>query len=256
MMFGFSTSQFLGFALFICLFLSCKSPSNSVLNIAVAANVQFPISKIKIAFEEKTNIPCNIILNSSGRIFAQIVEGAPYDLFLSANTDYPARLHEKELTTQAPIIYATGKLILLSLKDSNALNIDYLKMDQINKIAIANPRFAPYGIATKEALEKLNLFKILEDKLVRGESVSQANQFLFSGAADIAFTSKSTIFSDKLDSKLYWKEIDQALYSKIDQAFVTMKNSKAKQTEIKAFQDFLLSEEAKKIFQDFGYGID
>ena len=156
-------------------FVTCVSLFAGEINIAVAANVSTVIEPLKEAFSKThPDTKINVILGSSGKLTAQISSGAPYQLFLSANMIYPQKLYDENLTVDAPKMYAKGALALLSNKarDFNT-SLAVLEEEDILKIAIANPKTAPYGKAAVEALQKAQLYEKLESKLVYGESVSQ-----------------------------------------------------------------------------------
>ncbi len=227
------------------------------INIAVAANVSYVIEPLKEAFyETNPQTKVNVILGSSGKLTAQINAGAPYQLFLSANMSYPQKLYDDNLTLDRPKIYAQGALAILSSKtrDFND-SLAVLEDEDIQKIAIANPKTAPYGQAAVEALKNAKLYEKLESKLVYGESVSQTVIYA-SSAADIGLVAKSALFSKQMSGykeKQHWTEVDTKLYTPIDQGLVILKSAK-ENVEVQAFYDFLLSPKAKEIFKAYGYG--
>jgi len=225
------------------------------LKIAVAANVSYAIEPLKREYmKQHPKTDLKIILGSSGKLTAQIVHGAPYDVFLSANMSYPQKLYTLKLASK-PIVYAEGSLALLSMKRQDfSETLAVLKTTNIKKIAVANPRTAPYGIATKEALEKANLYKELKHKFVYGESISQTVSYTMT-AADIGFIAKSALFTPKMNlykEGIHWIEVDRNLYTPIEQGAVVLHSSKYMQ-EAKSFLSFLSSKEAKKIFKNHGY---
>ncbi|HNP95607.1 MAG TPA: molybdate ABC transporter substrate-binding protein [Cyclobacteriaceae bacterium] len=232
---------------------ACNTPTKR-LTIATAANVQFAMEELVGQFEEDTSIPCEIILGSSGQLTAQIMEGAPYDVFVSANMKYPEALYEKNLTVKAPVIYAYGVLVLWTLQDRPDLSLEMLKDSSILHIAVANPKTAPYGEAAIQAVSQLQLLNDVGNKLVYGESISQTNQFVVSGSAEIGFTAKSVVVSEEMKGKGTWVEVPDSLYHPIAQGVVVINredNEKAQQ-----FANFLLSEMARKILQAYGYNVN
>lgn len=235
----------LGFGLLF----GCNEKEQKV-RIATAANMQFAIDSLAKNFTLKTGIPSQSVISSSGKLTAQITAGAPYDIFLAADMKYPKVLFEKGLTANQPKVYAKGKLILWTLKDSISPSIAYLETDKINHIAIANPETAPYGAAAMEVLKHYQLGQKLKNKLVFGESIAQTNQFIHSEAAEIGFTSLSTIKAPKLMNKGRWIEIDTNLYPPIEQGIVILKNH---HKDADQFYDFLFTEEARNILNHFGY---
>ena len=236
----------------ILFFTSCYKTEEAKLNIAVAANMQFAMKEIIKEFKEQTGVDCQMMTSSSGKLTAQIKEGAPYHVFVSANMKYPQDLFDAGFTTSKPEIYAYGKLVLWSMKEAVLPSIELLQKEQINHIALANPKMAPYGMAAKEVLENLGLYKSLKDKLVFGESVAQCNQFIISKSAEMGFTAKSIVLSEHGKGQGHWIDIDDSLYSPIAQGAVIIKQREM-QAEAKAFYEFLFSQRASSLMEKFGY---
>ena len=242
--------------LFVC-FLTLYSMAGTI-QIAVAANVSYAIDDLKKAFSKhypETNV--RVILGSSGKLTAQITHGAPYQLFMSANMKYPESLYAKKLAVTEPKVYAEGTLAYFSVKPHDlSKGMDLLKEKSIKRIAVANPKTAPYGIATKEALMHANVYEEVKDKFIFGESVSQTVSYAVT-AADIGFIATSSLHSKtmkKYKEGVHWKEVDPVLYTPIEQGMVILKSGEDKR-EVKAFYDFMLSAEAQNILQRFGYRI-
>lgn len=238
--------------------LTMTSLLSGEISIAVAANVSYAIEPLKKAFNEiYPDTKVNVILGSSGKLTAQITHGAPYQLFMSADMKYPNSLYDNNLTVSKPVIYAQGALAILSTKERNyCAEIFVLKDPNISKIAIANPKTAPYGVAAVEALKNARLYKKLQDKFVYGESISQTVLYA-TDAADIGIIAKSSLFSPqmlKYKEAIHWADVDEALYTPIDQGMVILKNDE-KNGEIRAFYDFMLSTKAKEILKSFGYKV-
>ena len=236
--------------------LSCQSnsPTNTI-TIATASNMQFATQRIVDQFTKKHKISCEIITSSSGKLMAQIKEGAPYDIFLSADTKYPNELHKLNLTSDLPKVYAAGKLVLWSSDTDLKLSVDQLSSPDINHIALANPMTAPYGKAAKMVLQQLPNFDAFESKLVFGESISQTNQFIMSRAAEVGFTAMSVVKSKQLKNQGKWIEIPENLYQPIDQAAVIISRKQAHFEDIELFYHYLFSEESRKVLKDFGYSV-
>ena len=165
------------------------------LTVAVAANALVPVKELARAFTDAGGGEVRVVSGSTGKLYAQIVQGAPFDVFLAADRERPARLFKKGLTDGEPFTYAQGTLVLWTPKaaDLNGAGMDVLKEKRFNRIAIANPRTAPYGRAAMEALESAGLVAAVGSKLVYGESVSQAFGFARSGNADAAIVALSTV---------------------------------------------------------------
>ncbi|MEL6717251.1 MAG: molybdate ABC transporter substrate-binding protein [Bacteroidota bacterium] len=245
-----------GFLLLLCFLLfKCKNNTISKLSIATAANMQFAMEEIIASFEEETDIECEMIVSSSGKLTAQIQEGAPFDLLVSADLKYPKSLFESGLTIEKPSIYAYGKLVLWSATPMKTLSLENLQNPNYQHIAIANPKIAPYGLAAAEVLEHYSLLKTIEDKLVYGESIAQTNQFILSGAAPLGFTAKSVVLSPELKNKGTWIELSDSTYRPIQQAVVMLKTNPEKAEHIRQFHAYLFSPKSQQILEQFGYGL-
>lgn len=246
-------TRFLKFLFFLLLFTACKKESDHKLKIAVAANMQFAIKEICAVFTNSTNIKCDIITGSSGKLTTQIAQGAPYNIFLSADIKFPNYLYQNGLTNDKPNIYALGSLIIWSNSDNTSTNLKSLNNNNIKHIAIANPKTAPYGIAAIEVLKQIGIYANIKSKLVFGENISQVNQFILSETAQIGFTSKSIVPFIKNNEKGNYTEINQELYSPIKQGVVVI-NQTTKETEksIK-FKQFLTSGKVNYILKKYGY---
>ena len=244
-------------ALVIIIAFGCKPKKEdaALLRIAVAANMQYAIVELVAQFEKDSGYTCEVILGSSGKLFAQIKEGAPYDLFLSADMTYPEALHSNNLTLGPPSIYAYGALVLWTTEASLNPSMEVLQTDSVRHIALANPMTAPYGKAAMEALDFYGLKASLKDKLVFGESLGQTTQFITSGAADIGFTSQSVVVSETIKNKGRWKPINKTAYAPIPQGVVIIKSKIPKNEGAQAFYDYLFSSEGKDILQKFGYSV-
>jgi len=236
----------------LAVFLSCQSNHKPVLTIATAANAQFAIEDIAREFNKEMGIDSHIIIGSSGKHTAQIEAGAPYDVFISADLKFPATLYELGLTVSEPAIYAYGKIVIWTLKDSLNLDINNLMSAPLNHIAMPNPKTAPYGLAAREALTYFNIYNTIRTKLVFGESVAQTNQFILSKSADLGFTAASIVMAPAMKNKGRWQEVDNNSYSPIAQAAVVLNQSTQPEIAHK-FYLFLFSPKAQKILQDHGY---
>jgi molybdate transport system substrate-binding protein len=225
------------------------------LRIAVAANAQFVSRILTQEFKKQSGIDAELIVSSSGKLTTQIEQGAPYDVFLSADMKYPQELYSKQLTTAKPEIYAYGTLIMWSKKGIDlSKGLNSLTNTSVKKIAIANKALAPYGEAAEQALQRTNLLARLKTKLVYGESIAQVNQYLLIGVADVAFTAKSVVFDADQKNNGNWKEVDPKLYKPIAQGVVVLKSSKAENLKHAIqFYKFLFSAKAKHIFKQYGY---
>lgn len=240
------------------LLFSLSSLNAGEITIAVAANVSYAIEALTKSFNQvHPETKVNVILGSSGKLTAQITHGAPYMLFMSADMKYPNRLYDDNLTVTKPIIYAQGALALLSQKERNYCAEIYVLQDpDIKKIAIANPKTAPYGIAAEEALKKVRLYNKLEKKFVFGESISQTVTYAIS-AADIGIIAKSSLYAPQMSEykeAIHWSEVDENLYTPISQGMVILRKGRDN-VELRAFYDFMLGAKAKKILETYGYKV-
>ncbi len=226
---------------------------NPKLTIATSANAQFAVQEVAMTFERKEHVECDIIMGSSGKLTAQIKEGAPFDLFFSADMRYPNELHARGLTLVAPEVYAYGKLVLWSVRPDLSPTLRDIIQPQIKYIAVANPKTAPYGRAALQVLERNGLMDLVSGKLVYGESVAQANQFILSAASDVGFTAKSVILSTHLEGKGKWIEMDPGSYDPIAQGVALLRRDGANEGAAKSFYDFLFSSEGAVILKKYGY---
>ena len=242
------------FSLSLFLLLGCKAKEERKgLLLAVAANMQYAIKEIGLEFTKETSIPLQYTISSSGKLTAQINSGAPYDVLISANKKYPEYLEQQSKTVGDIKGFAFGKLILWTKHKDLHPSLELLKSDRIQKIALANPRTAPYGTAAKEVLEHLNLDKELQEKLVFGESIAQTNQFIDTKSATIGFTASSVLEILAVEERGNSFEIPKELYKTIEQTVVVLKG--AKEREAQMFYTFLSSLKVKNILKKYGYGI-
>jgi molybdate transport system substrate-binding protein len=226
------------------------------INIAVAANVSYAIDELKAEFKKSNpNTDVQITLGSSGKLTAQIKNGAPFGLFMSANMKYPQALYEQKIAVTEPVIYAQGGLAYLSAKRVDfSKGISLLLNKSIKKIAIANPKTAPYGKAAVEAMKNAKVYNEVKNKFVYAESISQTVTYAVV-AADIGFIAKSSLYSQTMKEYkegLNWFSVDTKLYKPIKQGIVILKYG-SNNAEYKAFYDFILSRRAKTIFKRYGY---
>lgn len=236
--------------LMLFLFFSCQKKEEH-LRIAVAANMQYAMDSLVSIFEEETGMTCEVIVGSSGKLAAQIQAQAPYDIFISADTIYPQILYTKGLTVNKPQIYTYGKLILWTLQEDVEPSLQNLTNSKIRKIALANPKPAPYGKLTITLLEEIGILDQIKHKLVYGESINQTNQFILSKSVDVGITAQSAVFVPHLKNKGAWKLIGGNTH--IAQGMVILKNRETQITKAQQFKVFLFSEKAQQILENFGY---
>ena len=199
MMQRISSPSFCGsrIGLFISAYLLCGAVASEELLIAVASNFSGPMAELAKRFEAQTGHNIQVAYGSSGRLFAQIRSGAPFQVFLSADQDKPARLAELGLADSASrFTYASGELVLWSADSSREVrDLNALLSPDVHRIALANPRLAPYGAAAAEALDELGLSAQLSGKIVQGENIAQTFQFVESGNAQLGLVARSQVLS-------------------------------------------------------------
>lgn len=225
------------------------------LTVAVAANVQYAFDELQAEFRKETGHELKPVYNSSGKFAAQIMNGAPFDVFLSADMEYPERLHKEGYAAAAPRVYAYGALVLWTMKD-----IDLGKWQAalagpaVGKIAVANPKTAPYGRETMKALTHFKLDEALKPKLVFGESISQTNQYIHSRAADAGFTAKSVVVAPEMKGQGKWIDLPKDSYQPIAQGIVVLKQGRQNNAKLaQQFHDFVLSSKSRAILERYGY---
>lgn len=238
----------------ITLLLWCASSHGESIHIAVASNFTHTMKALIAEYEQNSPYKIKASYGSSGKIYAQIKHGAPFELFFSADQSKPLALYREGLTYSKPFTYALGGLALWSNnKHFNDENLESVLLSgEFNKLAIANPKLAPYGIAAMEVLENLNLVEATRKKWVKGESIAQTYQFVATGNADLGFVSISQI----IRQAFYWK-VPSHLYQPIRQDAVLLKHkgkkNSSKNNATLSFIKFLHSPKSQAIIQSFGY---
>jgi len=238
-------------------FIGCSTPNDKVV-VATAANVQFVMQELQKEFEKSSATRLEIVVGSSGKLTAQIREGAPFDLFVSADTRYPQEIYDNGGGGAAPRTYARGTLVLYTSDSTVTPDLQKLTNPDIKKIALANPETAPYGAAAVQVLQKAGLYEQLKNKLVYGESIAQTTQYIAAGVADVGFTALSIVLSPEMKGKGRYLLLDSTSYAPIDQAALLLKHSESspKREKSQEFYDFLFSEKAKLIFRKYGYSVE
>ncbi len=240
------------------LLLTLSTLSAGKITIAVAANVSYAIDELKAEFTKNNpDTKVQVVLGSSGKLTAQIKNGAPYGLLMSANMKYPEALYVDKIAITRPIVYAEGGLAYFSIKPLDySKGISLLLSAEIKKIAIANPKTAPYGIATVEALKNAKVYDSVKTKFVYGESISQT-VFYAVNATDIGLIAKSSLYSSRMNQykeNINWVAVSPELFTPIKQGMVLLKFA-IDNPEYQAFYDFVLSDEGKNILKRYGYRI-
>ncbi|MGC9324825.1 MAG: molybdate ABC transporter substrate-binding protein [Desulfomonilia bacterium] len=221
------------------------------LTAAVAANFIQPFEELSVMFEQQTGIPVVATFTSTGKLYAQIVKGAPYDIFLAADEKRPALLFAEALSEE-PFVYAQGQIVLWSANRELFTSHDWKEVvvsQDIHKIAVANTESAPYGTAAMIALQASGLWDQLQDKFVFPQTIAQVFQYASTGSVDAGFCAYSSAMSDegKAGCWLLVKEAPDVI-----QAACILKQTK-NQGEARKLADFLLSEQALAVKQRYGY---
>lgn len=234
----------------------CSSMVNAApLTAAVAPNVKYAFDELVVEFKKETGIEVQTVFASSGKVTAQVKSGAPFDVFVSADTEFPETLYKEGFAVAQPRVYAYGVLVLWTTKDLDlSKGLPLLTDAKVQKIAVANPKLAPYGRAAIQALESSKLNTAVSSKLVYGESITQTTQFVESGAADIGFVAKSLVIAPELAGKGKWVEVPKTDYQPIAQAVVVLKHGAETQSaNANKLVDFLFTPKARAIFEKYGY---
>ena len=222
--------------------------------VAVAANFAGPMKDIAAVFESQTGHKPVLTPGASGKFYAQITNGAPFDVFLSADDETPQKLEKVGKAVQGSrFTYAIGRLILWSPKDNWVTDgVDLLKKGDFRFLAIANPRVAPYGIAAVQTMQKIGVLSQLEPKVVQGENLSQTHQFVTSGNADLGFVALSQVWQNgKLKSGSGWL-VPETYHDALRQDAVLLEAGKQSEAA-KALLNFLKSDKAREIITAYGY---
>ena len=225
------------------------------INVAAAANTQFVMRELKEAFEAKHDIAVNLILGSSGKLSTQIMNGAPYHIFLAGNEAYADGLYNNMYAIEKPHIYAAGTSVLWTTKEIPiSKDLTALLDNQIATIAIASPKNAPYGLLAIKVLKDAGLYEDLKEKIVYGNSIAQVNQYLSLGTVDAGITAYSTVHAPAMKNIGKWVYIPEY---HIKQAMVKLIHSKTNEREATGlFYDFLQSNTACEIFTKHGYFVN
>jgi molybdate transport system substrate-binding protein len=225
------------------------------ISIAVAANFTAPMQQIAAAFEKETGHKVLASYGSTGKFYAQIKNGAPFELLLAADDETPARLiKENAAVAGSQYTYAIGKLVLWSAKSAVVdAKGEVLKSGGFEHLALANPKLAPYGGAAVEAMKALGVYEALQSKIVTAENITQAHQFISSGNALLGFVALSQVLKDgKIDGSAWI--VPANLYSPIRQDVVILEKGKGKPAA-EALAKYLKGDKAKAVIKSFGYAL-
>ena len=227
-------------------------------SVAAAANISSAAEPLKAAFAKANpGFELEFTFGASGALVTQILNGAPFQVYLSADMGFPRKLVDAGLSAGPVKPYAVGKLIFLTTKTLDlSRGLSVFLDSAVAQFAGINPETSPYGRAAEQALKNAGIYDRVKGKLVTAQNVTQSLQFILTGA-DAGFVNKSALYSKDVKpwdkEGTYWFEVNPALYDRIEQGFVVMKSA-ASLPSVLAFERFLLSADAQSVFEAFGYG--
>jgi len=245
-----------GIALYVALLPALLGPmplGADEIRIAVASNFRQAMAAAATRFEQQSGHEVTLISGSTGKHYAQIVNGAPFDAFFAADAERPRRLDtERRIVPGTRFTYAVGKLVLWSADKERVDPLgDVLRFGAFEHLAIANPELAPYGAAARQVLQGLGLWENFSDRLVRGENIGQTFQFVVTGNAELGFVARAQL---AIPSRAFegssW-EPPQSLYDPIEQQAVLLRDTPTS----RAFTTFMQGEEARALIRSYGYDV-
>ena len=230
--------------------------------VAAASDLTFPIKEIITRFQQSTGNTVKLTLGSSGNFQAQIVNGAPFDVYLSADVDYVRQLERAGLVEPGTVyVYAVGRIVIWvpngSPIDVQKLGIESLLQPAAKRVAIANPNTAPYGRAAVAALHHFNVYDRVSPRLVLGENIAQTAQFVSTGAANIGIIAHSSALADPMRSAGKYWEIPADAYPRLDQGMAILKQArKAGHLDAaRAFYDWFRNDASRAILKKYGFSL-
>jgi len=236
--------------------LAVSTVSGAEISIAAASDLKFCMDEIIVAFKSgHAEAVVNVTFGSSGNFAAQIREGAPFDLFFSADSEYPRALAEDGFAASPPVPYAVGRIVLWSATvDASKMTLADLARPEIAKIAIANPQHAPYGKRAEQALRASGLWDQVQQKLVLGENIAQTAQFVQSGNAQAGIIALSLALNPELAGKGGYYLIPDTLHEPLQQAFLVTRRA-ADNELANAFADYMQGGDARKLMVHYGFAL-
>jgi len=244
------------FLIFLFVLLTCQAARSQEVRVAAAADLKFALDELGAQYEKYSGKRIAATYGSSGNFFAQIQNGAPFDLFLSADIEYPRKLEAAGFTEAGTLYeYAVGRIVIWMPSEARAdvakLGWKALLEPSVERIAIANPEHAPYGRAAVAALRKAGVYEQVRTRLVYGENIAQAAQFVTSGSAQAGIIALSLAVSPPMRDGKRW-EIPAEMYPPIEQGAVILKSAKDKDGA-RALLAFLKSDTGRKILKTYGF---
>lgn len=223
------------------------------LTVAAASDLKFAMDEILDEFhQQNANQTVKVVYGSSGRFHAQIKHGAPYDLYFSADIAYPERLEEAGLAASPVYPYAVGRLVVWSSAEGEPLSLADLPRADIKRIAIANPRHAPYGQRAQEAMESAGIWDKVEERLVLGSNIAQTAQFVETGNADAGIVALSLVLSPSLAEVGRYSLVPDTLHSPLKQGFIITRRAADNELAWR-FAEFINSDQARAVMDRYGF---
>lgn len=223
--------------------------------VAVAANFIPPFRELAVEFEATTGHTIRVVAGSTGNFYAQIKNGAPFDVFFSADAERPTLLEEEGLAVKGSrLTYAIGRLVLWSPDPNLVQSERTLSSETFKHLAIANPKTAPYGAAAMQTMQKLGIWETVQPRIVMGENLGQTLGFIESGNAELGFVALSQVLDPKLNAKGSRWNVPTDLHHPIKQDVVLLEKGKANQAA-KTLLEFIRSPQAQAIIERYGYGL-
>jgi molybdate transport system substrate-binding protein len=231
-------------------------PKAAPITIAAATDLKYVLDSLVTIYNgQHPQARATVVYGSSGKFYEQLSHGAPFDLFFSADSDYPRRLQQAGLTAGAPQPYALGRLVLWSTKlDPGAKGLNTLLDPQVKRVAIANPAHAPYGKKAEEILRHYKLYDQVKPKLVLGENIGQTAQYAATGAADAGLIAYSLALSPVLRRAGKFYLIPATAHTPLQQSFVVLKRASGNATAA-AFATFMATPTARQALKKYGFGL-
>lgn len=225
------------------------------IHVAAAANLRYVLEEIKTAYvKENPKTVVTLTFGSSGTLVQQILNGAPFDFFMAADNEFPAKIKAQGLGTGEISAYALGKLALYSTTLDVKKGLEILKDPSVKKVAIANPSTAPYGERSVALLKNQKMYESLQSGIVIGENISQAAQFAFTGNAEIGFVALSLVLAPDMQGKGSYYVIPPECYEPIEQSCILIKKP-VLNPEASKFRTFVLSPVTRSLWEKYGYSV-
>jgi len=239
--------------IYLIAFLISMTAQAQIVKIAAAADLRYALDEVVKAYKKNNSgATIEVIYGSSGNAFTQISNGAPYDIFFSADIIYPQKLKESGLTLTDPKLYAIGRIVLWSATLDVSKGLSVLAEKPNIKIAVANPEHAPYGQRSVEALKFYKLYEKVEKQLIYGENISQAAQFCLTGNADAGLIALSLVQTPSMKNHGKYFLIDSKAHRPIEQGYSILKHAKGNKQAF-SFAEFISSIESMSIFEKYGF---